>query len=229
MSLIANWSNYNRLTINFSKSNFMIFGNRSKLRTQSVPPSIHVDNKLLHRCSEFTYLGLWLNDELSMNATCNDLIKRVNHKIYTLSVLRKDMTTACAIRLYKAMILPLIDYPNFCLSPCTEKLKTKIQRLQNKALRICLRSNHLDSTVDNHNHVKLSFIDKRRDVNILKLIHWRIYSPNISEPNSTIFQIVNNSQSESVSTRLCAAPTIRLDIPTSGKICKSLLYYGSKL
>lgn len=37
---IINWSNYNRLTINFSKSNFMIFGNRSKLRILDIPTTI---------------------------------------------------------------------------------------------------------------------------------------------------------------------------------------------
>lgn len=91
-----------------------------------------------------------MDDELNMNAAANDIIKRVNYKIYTLSVLRKDMPTYCATCLYKAMILPLIDYTNFCLTQCNDKVKTKIQRLQNKALRICFKSVRGDRTTDLH-------------------------------------------------------------------------------
>lgn len=176
MALIFNWSNFNRLTINFSKSNYMIFGNRLKLRSLNIPAVTQIDHNQLSRCREFNYLGLRLDEELNMNASANDLLNRVNHKIYTLSVLRKDLTTSGALRMYKAMILPLIDYPNFCLSPFTEKIKTKIQRLQNKALHICLRSNRMDRTVDNHIRANLCALDNRRDVNILKLIHWKVYS-----------------------------------------------------
>lgn len=40
MALVTNWSIFNRLTINYSKSNFMIFGSRSNLRKINVPPVI---------------------------------------------------------------------------------------------------------------------------------------------------------------------------------------------
>lgn len=139
------------------------------------------------------------------------------------------MTTSCALRLYKAMILPPIDYPNFCLTPSTEKVKTKIQRLQNKALRICFRSSRLDRTSDIHAHAKLSTLDKHREVNILKLIHWKVYTPFNSDQNPSIITIVNNNETVSVSTRLRRAPVIRRDTPTSGKASKSLLYFGAKL
>lgn len=92
----------------YQKSNFMILGNRTKLRTSGTAESLKIENgKSLLRVKEFTYLGLKIDDEMNMNAAANDVIKRVNHKIYTLSVLRKDMLIYCAIRLYKAMILPL--------------------------------------------------------------------------------------------------------------------------
>lgn len=139
------------------------------------------------------------------------------------------MTTVAATRLYKSMILPLINYPNFCLTPCTEKIEMKIQRLQNKALRICFRSTRLDRTADIHARAKLSTIEKRRDVNILKRIHWRVYSPLNSDQDPITLYVVNNSGSDARSTRLHTAPTIRLPTPTSGKACKSLLYYGSKI
>lgn len=229
MALIHNWSNFNRLTINFSKSNYMVFGNRSKLRILDIPSSIQVGHNRLSRCHEFNYLGIKLDDELNMGASSNELLKKIHHKVYTLSILRKDLTTVCALRMYKAMILPLIDYPNFCLTPCTEKIKTKIQRLQNKALRICLRSTRMDRTTDIHARARLSTLDKRRDVNILKLVHWKVYSGSANESNNESFRVVTNSQNVSVSTRMRSAPTIRLDTPTSGKVCKSLLFYGASL
>lgn len=161
-----------------------------------------------------------------MTAAANDVIKRVHYKLYTLFVLRKDMPTYCAIRLYKAMILPLIDYSNFCLTPCPEKTKTKIQRLQNKALRICFRSVRGDRTSDLHSRARLGTVNKHSNIDILKIVHTKIYSFDTLSPE---FNIISNLSSSSVATRLRDAPTIQLERPSSGKTSKSLLYYGSNL
>lgn len=57
MSLISYWSNYNRLSVNYSKSNFMIFGSRSNLRKVSLPSTITANNNVMHRVDQFVHLG----------------------------------------------------------------------------------------------------------------------------------------------------------------------------
>lgn len=175
MALVKQWSDFNKLTINFMKSDFMVFGSQTALRKVSLPDKLSFSNCNLPRVEHFIYLGVKLDPFLSFEPAANELISKVSHKIYTLSVLRKDITISCAILLYKTMVLPYIDYINYCLHVCTDKIKTKIQRLQNRALRICLKATRYDRTVDLHGAAKLATVEKRRMVDTLKLFHHLVY------------------------------------------------------
>lgn len=132
------------------------------------------------------------------------------------------------------MVLPYIDYINFCLNVCNEKMKTKIQRMQNRALRICLRSTRYDRTEDLHVSTKLAYIDKRRAVDILKIFHRKVYkfhSAELSAYDYCKFLVILNNQHHSgvSSTRARMAPIIQTDTPLNEGIRKSLLFYGASL
>lgn len=236
LALVINWSNYNRLTINFSKSNYMVFNNRHKLRNISIPNYIVTDGYSLARVENFVYLGVKLDSELNFESAILDTIKRLSHKIFTLSIIRRDMSTSCAILLYKTMVLPIIDYCNFCFTACTEKLKTKVQRLQNRALRICLKSNRYDRTNDLHTRARIATLSKRREVDILKLFHKKVYLNNQQYCDIIISNIINNDDNlHSINernlplTRAMSAPLINTKIPNSEKFRRSLLYTGASL
>lgn len=92
IQLLTNWSNHNRLSLNFSKSNFMCISSKSMLRRIT--------------------------------------IIKVNHKLYLLSFIRKNLPTFGAVLLYKTMIIPYFNYCKFLLHLCSAKTKFEIQRLQ---------------------------------------------------------------------------------------------------
>lgn len=75
IELIINWSNYNRLTINFSKTNFMIFGNRLKLRSTNIPHTISPNSIEICRVDNFSYLGVKLDNELNFDTAITDVAK----------------------------------------------------------------------------------------------------------------------------------------------------------
>lgn len=101
----------------------MIFGTKSMLRRVELPVTLGPPRSNLSRTDKFNYLGLVLDPGLSMVSATLALKKMVSHKIFTLSVIRKDIPLPCAVTLYKTMILPFFDYINFCLNACTEKEK----------------------------------------------------------------------------------------------------------
>lgn len=237
LRLVINWSNYNRLTINYSKSNFMVLGNRYKLNSICIPSTLSVGPHSFNRVNSFVYLGIDLDCELNFENAIRNIIKRVNHRIFSLSVIRKDITSNCAIKLYKTMILPIVDYANFCLTACTDKLKTKLQRLQNKALRICLKATRSDRTFDLHVKARLAPLDLRRNVDLLKLFHKKVYSPAISDYDLTINNNLTNVDHENNENLITSAPLTRFNIapvamtktPNSEKFRKGMLYSSTKL
>lgn len=179
-----------------------------------------------------------LDSELNFESAINDLIRRLSHKIFSLSVIRKDITVECAINLYKTMILPIADYTNFCLTPCTDKLKTKLQRLQNKALRICLKADRHTNIAELHRLARLAPIEKRREFDLLKIFQRTVYSA-----ESKSYQLMINSSSTNldrdpdsrpmntslINTRSTLAPTALTKIPNSEKFKKSMLYTSTSL
>lgn len=230
MKLIANWSNFNRLSINYAKSKYMVFGSRSCLRKVTIPQSLRIGNNTMFLVKEFTYLGLKLDFELTFIPAFNDVIRRVNQKIYSLSIIRKDISKECAILIYKTMILPFFDYINYSLCLCSNKHLTKLQRFQNRALRICLCSTRYDRISDLHANARVSTLDLRRQVDILKIMHHKVYqnvNSRISFPYNFVI-IQNNDLAMSV-TRARSGPIVYTDQPRSGRARRSFLFQGVSL
>lgn len=74
LSLIINWSNFNRVSINYDKSNYMISGNRYKLRNNPTPNTIAVGSGVFNKVDYFSYLGVTLDSELNFDKALSDII-----------------------------------------------------------------------------------------------------------------------------------------------------------
>ena len=85
-----------------------------------------------------------------------------NSKIYQLRKIRGSITTKCALSIYKTMILPLLEYGGVFLGSCTERERTKLQRLQNQALRsIYKKDNHTNNKVHNSHETQTKKLTTR--------------------------------------------------------------------
>lgn len=69
---IDHWTVFNRLTINFTKSKFQLFGNKSKLNQICCPPALNVGTETLERVTFYDYLGVILDPELKFERAMVD-------------------------------------------------------------------------------------------------------------------------------------------------------------
>ena len=62
------------------------------------------------------------------------------------------------------MVLPYFDYASFLIDCAVEDLIKKVQKIENRALRICRYSNMYErsSATELHDHFKINFLDHRR-------------------------------------------------------------------
>ena len=67
-----------------------------------------------------------------------------------LPLIRSSITTKCPVCIYKSKILPFIEYGNIVLNACTETELAKLQRMQNRCLRVALRRDQLSNVTDSH-------------------------------------------------------------------------------
>ena len=149
---------------------------------------------------------------------CSFHIGTPTQRVKTLGKLRYFVDKKTALLIYKQAILPYFDYSGFMLTSCNQGQKKDLQRLQNNALRLCLRYNLVDRISERllHYEGKLQSLDQRRKSQLLKMMYQQ--SKN-----------VNNIKVKIRPTR--AAEKIVFNVPTkcTTKYLNSPYYVGTQL
>ena len=120
-----------------------------------------------------------------------------------------------AVRVYKATILPILDYNDMIYGLLTKQQLVKLQRVQNKALRTVFWGRSL-SVDDMHSEAKVEYLEKRREAHLLALMLDR--SGEDRYRDSTVRN-----------TRSAAATLLKVPHPRTNKLKKSPGYRGTTL
>lgn len=133
--------------------------------------ALKIGTNTLQRVTSYEYLGIHIDEALSFNKALSIVYGRTSNKLYMLGLLRKYLSVKSALRIFKAMVLPYMEYVFFCISPCSDKDLTKLQRLQNKGLRVCLKLPSRTSVLRLHSDSRLLLVKNKIKLNILKQMH----------------------------------------------------------
>ena len=90
-----------------------------------------------------------------------------------LAKMKKYINNDVAVSIYKSMLLPYLDYADAIYSMSNAKDLEKLQKLQNKCLRICLSRARRFSTGGAHKLSKVPFLKDRRVAHSLNLMYKR--------------------------------------------------------
>ena len=170
LSFYYNWLLYNRLTINAKKSNTILFkgfGQRINCRLKD----IELGGEKIAYTQSYKYLGVWLDSHFKFDIHIKKVSRDVSFRLSKLFRIRNSITEKIAIKIYKVMILPLIDYCDtvYC-SGRLECLK-KLNVLQNKALRIVGKLHKRTNTTEIMAKHEILDLKKRRLLHILQYAH----------------------------------------------------------
>ena len=131
LNTIIRWCNYNKLTINKDKTKYMLVSNK---RSEE-ECSITIGDRTLCKVSQYEYLGVTIDSELKMNSQVDSMYKKANTKLGILSKIRRYITEETAVKVYKIMIRPYLEYIDFVIESSTKEKIDRIDNLQRKALR----------------------------------------------------------------------------------------------
>lgn len=108
LCLFSKWCVANRLTVNVKKTKAVVFW---KSRVNSLPLNkIYLNGEVVELVSEYTYLGFVLDDKLSFHVHAKKLLQSSLLKVYTLSKVRRYINCDTAVSIFKAFILPKLEY-----------------------------------------------------------------------------------------------------------------------
>ena len=196
----------------------MIVGTRPKLSKLLSPPPFLIHDKPLKYVKQYNYLGVVLDNELSMIPMYKNLEKRLVDKVYMLRKLRKYLTYNAAVQIYKQTILPILDYPGFIILACNRDKKSDLQIIQNDVLRFCENKCVRDKIPIEQLHKTANLVSlEQRRVNQLLVIMYKI-------SRNPVNIVVPNRQ-----TRQHQKLVFRIDSKIGTKYANSPYYKGVKL
>ena len=129
---ISKWLIANKLTLNMSKTDFLLIGSRQKLNTITDSPVLSINGTPVNQVSTSKSPGILIDANLSH---IEKLAKKIASGIAAIKRVRQFVPPATLHLIYKALIQPHFDYCNVVWGSCGIKLADKLQKLQNRAAR----------------------------------------------------------------------------------------------
>ena len=133
MTVLYDWCNQNRLSINLNKTKHMAIGKDCK--NDLAIPSIKLNGLKNENVHDYNYLGVIIDDKLSFDDMVDAKYKKINVRIHQLGKLRKYVNSEIAQVIYKQMILPLFEYADFMVESARKPKIDKLEKLQEKGIR----------------------------------------------------------------------------------------------
>ena len=133
LAILCNWCNLNRLTINVGKTKHMVIQKDNVMNVDI--PIIKMDDIELGNVHNYDYLGVIVDDSLAFDEFIENKYNKINVRILQLMRMRQYITTDTALTIYKQMIIPLFDYADFMVESASKVKISKLEKLQEKALK----------------------------------------------------------------------------------------------
>lgn len=152
----AEWALNSRLTVNVSKTKYMLIYGPGKIPSD-IDDLIKIvnDGKILERVDKYSYLGLAIDSKTSFESHINNLLSKAYNKIYMLGKIRKYIDPRTSIQIFKSYILPQLKYCDYLLISTKKATLCKLQKAVNHVLRICFKAPNGTSNFKLHASAKI--------------------------------------------------------------------------
>ena len=172
------WLAANKLTLNMTKTEFLLIGSRQRLSNLTESPTIKINQVPVEQVTTTESLGVHIDQNLNWDFHIKEISKKIASGISAIKHIRNFVPREILRTIYNSLIQPHIDYCSVVWGCCSKGLSQKLQKLQNCAARIITFSNY-DSNTD----------ELFCDLNWSKLNHQRAVSKAIMMYNTIHNQI----------------------------------------
>ena len=133
---ISNWININKLTINYKKTNYIIFTRLKYTKNFN----IQMQNNKIEKVSEIKYLGVYLDEKIDWNYQIKTVEAKIARASYILSKIRYYVNLNTLKTLYYALVYPFINYCVTAWGGVSNSKLDSIIKLQKRTVRILTKS-----------------------------------------------------------------------------------------
>ena len=130
---VYQWLAANRLTLNISKSKFMIVSNKKCTQDRL---QVNITNSPLEQCNQYKYLGVIIDKSLTWKAHVDYISGKISKVCGSLAKLRHLVSTKLLIEIYHALIHSYVRYGILTWGNASANILHSLQIILNRAVRI---------------------------------------------------------------------------------------------
>ena len=134
LKLLSLWLNLNRLALNVSKTNFVIFRSPKKVLNHNV--TLIMNRKAIEQKDHVKYLGILMDQHLNWKHQITNVSKKISRGIGILGKLRGQMNRNLLVNIYYCLVYSYLSYGVEAWGSACQTDLSKINILQKKAVRI---------------------------------------------------------------------------------------------
>lgn len=142
MVLLKDWFDLNKLTLNTSKTKFIVFGNR----LSNTISKLMINEVEIERVSTIKFLGVVIDNNLNWKPHISYIKNKISKSVAILYKVKDFLNEKSLYTLYCSLVLP---YINYCVEVWGNTYKTNINpifQLQKRAIRIVKKTNYREPT-----------------------------------------------------------------------------------
>ena len=133
---LEDWLLANKLTVNLSKTNFILFGSIQRLKGLEQTPILKIMDKAINRVSSTKFLGVIIDQNLSWDSHIDFISRKIAKSIGILYRARHLLNLDILKNLYYNLIYPYVSYATLTWGSNYKSKLNRIHVLQKRALRV---------------------------------------------------------------------------------------------
>ena len=137
---MATWCAKWRIKLNPEKTKVIIFSRSLLARKAELNLTLYGEPLKIY--PQVKFLGIIFDSKLTFQKHFEDVLERCNHRYHRLRLLANKKwgsSPATLLQIYKQCVRPIFEYGSLSTITASDNIISKLQRLQNKFIRLALR------------------------------------------------------------------------------------------
>ena len=175
LSNVNTWLTANKLTLNSSKTEFMLIGSRQRLVTYDTSPKLFIGGDIIQQVSSVKSLGVHIDENLSWTIHIEKIAKKIASGIGAIKRCRPFVNLTILETVFNALVQPYFNYCSDVWGHCNKSLSNKLQKLQNRAARILTFSSYDSSADPLFERLNWKRLDIQRQIQLITMVYKSIH------------------------------------------------------
>ncbi len=190
MSTVSKWFRHNKLSVNFNKTKYMLFGSNNK-KLDNVNRPLIIGNERVDRVTTYKYLSIKLDQTLNFAAHIEYIRSKTIGKIRLLGKIAPILDQNTSLYLYRSLVLP-IWLCWLCLGLSITTGLTHTTETPEHGPKNILNVPRLTPTEQIHTQLKQDMLGTRRQkhtASFMYEVHYDLAPPQFKEMFTKLSQI----------------------------------------